>query len=110
MENEGGDNQKSVHMYDSYIEAVKEWSQKKELKTWDRTRLENLEEELVIGFLYPRLDFHVSTDMKHLLKSPFVIHPSTGNLSILIVNRQYLCSSVFITNGELILPFISAHS
>ncbi|KAG8222443.1 hypothetical protein J437_LFUL002178, partial [Ladona fulva] len=40
------------------------------------------EEEMVIRYLAPRLDAHVSTGMGHLLKSPFCIHPKTGFLAM----------------------------
>jgi len=39
-------------------------------------------EEIVLGYLYPRLDVHVTEQRNHLLKSPWVIHPKTGRVCI----------------------------
>ena len=39
---------------------------------------------IVVTFLWPRLDTHVSTSVDHLLKLPFCVHPSTpdGTISV----------------------------
>ena len=39
-------------------------------------------EALILAYLYPRLDANVSTGINHLLKSPFCVHPKTGNICV----------------------------
>lgn len=51
-------------------------------------RLTFIEEEIMLSFLYPRMDYNVSTMQNHLLKLPFSVHPSTHNISIPLFKRQ----------------------
>ena len=38
--------------------------------------------DAILTLVWPRLDANVSTDMKHLLKAPFSLHPKTGRVSL----------------------------
>lgn len=45
-------------------------------------RLRENKEDLIMQALYPKLDVEVTKQTIHLLKAPFCIHPSTGNVCV----------------------------
>lgn len=51
-------------------------------------RITFIEEEIMLSFLYPRMDYNVSTMQNHLLKLPFSVHPSSKKISIPLFKRQ----------------------
>lgn len=68
--------------------------------------------DIMIQFAYPRLDINVSKGLNHLLKSPFCVHPKTGDmpgattyirLCVLIVGR--VCVPIDIDKVEDFNPF-----
>lgn len=46
-------------------------------------------EDIILEYLYPKLDLNVSRSRKHLLKSPFCVHPDTGKVCVPISMDSY---------------------
>ncbi|CCH41489.1 DNA primase small subunit [Wickerhamomyces ciferrii] len=61
---------------------IDETSKKIATKTFNYRTIVEAKQDIILETMYPRLDVEVTRQMIHLLKSPFCIHPSTGNVCV----------------------------
>mgnify|MGYP003589331234 CR=1 FL=1 len=59
--------------------------------------------EFVVGFLYPKIDAHVSAEMNHLLKAPFNIHMDSLKLSVPLIDVENFDPENCLTLEDLVL-------
>ncbi|GLG98638.1 DNA primase small subunit [Gryllus bimaculatus] len=62
----------------AFMEYIKELQDTGNLKRVHK----HIVEEIMIQYLYPRLDSNVSKSVNHLLKCPFSVHADTGKIAI----------------------------
>lgn len=56
--------------------------------TQKKNLMQNIERDIIFQYCYPRLDDKVTTQVNHLLKSPFCVHPKTGRVCVPIVASE----------------------
>lgn len=52
----------------------------------EEAKAKKFEMEIILGYLYPKIDSHVSAQVNHLLKAPFNIHHASMNISVPIMD------------------------
>lgn len=68
---------------------------KKTLKHQNQVnQLNEAKKDIIVYYMYPRLDIEVSKQLIHLLKSPFCIHPGTGNVCVPFNPLQNLSDNI----------------
>ncbi|RPA84416.1 prim-pol domain-containing protein [Ascobolus immersus RN42] len=57
-------------------------------RSLDTKALRDAKQDVILEYMYPRLDANVSIHLNHLLKSPFVVHPGTGRVCVPIETER----------------------
>ncbi|XP_044732942.1 DNA primase small subunit isoform X2 [Chrysoperla carnea] len=78
LEKEFAKHDNSVDRWNAFSSLVDYYSQKGMLKFY----MQHIREEMKIFYAFPRIDENVSKTLKHLLKSPFCVHPKTGKVCV----------------------------
>lgn len=63
-------------------EDINKFALSLKLNQIELSQINDTKEDLILESTYPRLDVEVTRQMNHLLKSPFCIHPGTGNVCV----------------------------
>ncbi|KAI8052380.1 DNA primase small subunit [Syncephalis plumigaleata] len=68
----------SVQRWASLVKAIENPPNPRAKRTFSN----HLARDIMFQYMYPRLDDKVTSQLKHLLKSPFSIHPVTGRVCV----------------------------
>ncbi|ODQ65765.1 prim-pol domain-containing protein [Nadsonia fulvescens var. elongata DSM 6958] len=68
---------------------IDDFAKKGVQKNLSTKELQYAKQDIILQYMYPRLDIEVSNKLNHLLKSPFVVHPKTGKVCVPIELDNY---------------------
>lgn len=77
----------------SNMNSVEKWKSILEVAgTVRKLNIQNVKEtqkDIIIEYMFPRIDIEVSKHLNHLLKAPFCVHPGTGKVCVPIDTKTY---------------------